>query len=84
MEKKKMIYDINANELMEQGFKDFIKGIEKANSEDPELKDFAMPQAFKDMLQDTYEAGFVDGCIHIGKQIQTILEGDATVKVNVN
>ena len=84
MEKKKMIYDIDANELMEQGFKDFIGGIEKAQAEDPELKDFPMPQAFKDMLQDTYEAGFVDGCIHIGKQIQTILEGDATVKVNVN
>ena len=84
MEKKKMIYDIDANELMEKSFKDFIEGIEKANSKDPELKDFAMPQAFKDMLQDTYEAGFVDGCINIGKQIQSILEGDATVKVNVN
>ena len=79
-----MIYDIDANELMEKGFKDFIGGIEKANSEDPELKNFPMPQSFKDMLQDTYEAGFVDGCIIIGKQIQTILEGDATVKVNVN
>lgn len=84
MEKKKMIYDIDANELMEKSFKDFIEGIEKANSEDPELKNFPMPEAFKDMLQETYEAGFVDGCIHIGKQIQTILEGDATVKVNVN
>jgi len=84
MEKKKMIYDIDANELMEKSFKDFIEGIEKANSEDPELKNFPMPQAFKEMLQETYEAGFVDGCIHIGKQIQTILEGDATIKVNVN
>jgi hypothetical protein len=84
MKKKKMIYDIDANELMEKSFKDFIEGIEKANNEDPELKNFPMPQSFKDMLQDTYEAGFVDGCIHIGKQIQTILEGDATIKVNVN
>jgi hypothetical protein len=84
MEKKKMIYDIDANELMEQGFKDFIGGIEKANSEDPELKNFPMPQSFKEMLKDTYESGFIDGCIIIGKQIQTILEGDATVKVNVN
>lgn len=79
-----MIYDIDANELMEKSFKDFIEGIEKANSEDPELKNFPMPEAFKDMLQETYEAGFVDGCVVIGKQIQTILEGEATVKVNKN
>lgn len=83
-DKKKMIYEINGNDLMEKGFNAFITDIEKAHNETPELAGYPMPQAFKDMLRETYEMGFEDGVHAIAKQVQEALGSNGTVTVNKN
>lgn len=82
--KKKMIYEINGKELMDKGFNAFIADIEKAHNEHPELNGFPMPQAFKDMLRETYEMGFEDGCLAIAEQVKIALDGHGTVTINEN
>ena len=83
-DKKKMIYEINGNDLMEKGFNAFIADIEKSHNETPELANYPMPQAFKDMLKETYQMGFEDGCLAIAEQVKEALGGHGTVTVNKN
>lgn len=82
--KKKMIFEINGNEIMEKGFEEFMKIIKAAQAKDPEFANMPMPESMEDMLRATYEHGFQDGCVYIAEYISEIMEGQGRVTVNKN
>lgn len=82
--KKKMIFEINGNEIMEKGYKVFIEKIKASHAEDPEFGHMPMPDFMEEMLKVTYEHGFEDGCVYIAEFISEIMEGQGKVTVNKN
>lgn len=82
--KKKMIYEINGNEIMDKSFNKFLSMIEEQRLKDDETKDMPFPEFMIEMLKQTYESGFEDGCIHIAEHISEIMEGQGSVTVNKN
>lgn len=82
--KKRMIFEINGNEIMDKGFEKFIENIKAANAQDPEFANMPMPDYMEEMLKATYEHGFEDGCVYIAEYISEIMEGHGRVTVNKN
>ena len=82
--KKRMIFEINGNEIMDKGFEEFMKGIKAAQAKDPLFADMPMPESMEEMLRATYEHGFEDGCVYIAEYISEIMEGQGKVIVNKN
>lgn len=82
--KKRMIFEINGNEIMEKGFGKFIENIKSAHAQDPEFGNMPMPDFMEEMLRATYEHGFEDGCVYIAEYISEIMEDKGKVTVNKN
>jgi hypothetical protein len=82
--KKKMIFEIDGNEIMDKGFEEFMAIIKKAQANEPEFANMPMPESMEEMLKATYQHGFQDGCVYIAEYISDIMEGQGKVSVNKN
>ena len=83
MAKKKKIYNIDAEELIEQGLNEFLQ---EFKTQLPELlKDNFESQITQSLIKLCYSAGFQDGSVAIGQQIAAIIKGEIDgPEVNMN